>query len=311
MGKSDPEQQALQWLVILCSGETSAREREAWQHWLASSVQHQQAWQRIARLPEQWQDLPATLAAPTLRQGAASRSRRKLLQGLGLLAGVSLVGYSSQRHTTLWADISSRTGEQRQLTLQDGSQLLLNTHSAANLDFTAHERRITLLRGEIQLVSATDPRPMRVITAQGYVQAHASRFVVRQHDDRCEVALFEGALDVQPDTQAQRIPLQAGQQLQFSKTQGQITPLDGNRYAWIDGKLIAERMRLADFLAELSRYRTGLLHCDPQVAGLMISGVFPLADSDAILQALPAGLPVRLRRFSRYWTQVLPDDTRA
>jgi transmembrane sensor len=63
-------------------------------------------------------------------------------------------------------------------------------------------------------------------------------------------------------------------------------------------------MRLADFLDELSRYRRGRLQCDARVANLLISGTYPLADSERILDMLERALPVRVQRFTRYWVNV-------
>lgn len=70
--------------------------------------------------------------------------------------------------------------------------------------------------------------------------------------------------------------------------------------------LVASQMRLADFLAELGRYRHGQLGCSEQVADLRISGSYPLDDSERILQMLEVALPVRVRRFTRYWVTVEP-----
>jgi len=68
--------------------------------------------------------------------------------------------------------------------------------------------------------------------------------------------------------------------------------------------LVAAHMRLQDFLAELGRYRRGQLNCDPKVAELLISGTYPIDDSERILSLLEISLPVRVRRFTRYWVTV-------
>ncbi|WZB64613.1 hypothetical protein WJ970_28925 [Achromobacter xylosoxidans] len=43
------------------------------------------------------------------------------------------------------------------------------------------------------------------------------------------------------------------------------------------------------------------LACDPYVAGLRISGSFPLADTDRALAAVERALPVQVLRYTRYW----------
>ncbi|HBD34979.1 MAG TPA: histidine kinase, partial [Cupriavidus sp.] len=60
----------------------------------------------------------------------------------------------------------------------------------------------------------------------------------------------------------------------------------------------------ADFLAEVDRYRPGRLRCAPDVADLRVSGTFPIADTDRILDALRTALPVRIQFLTRYWTTV-------
>mgnify|MGYP006168194483 CR=1 FL=1 len=57
-------------------------------------------------------------------------------------------------------------------------------------------------------------------------------------------------------------------------------------------------------LADLSRYRRGVVQCDPQIAGLKISGAFPIDDTDLALSALESGFSLQVRHFSRYWVNV-------
>ena len=87
--------------------------------------------------------------------------------------------------------------------------------------------------------------------------------------------------------------------------------IQGTRRDFADGALvqrvIAEQVdnsQLGDFLAELSRHRPGILRCDPSVAGLELTGVFPLADTDRVLAALQQSLPVQVHSLTRYWISV-------
>ena len=68
--------------------------------------------------------------------------------------------------------------------------------------------------------------------------------------------------------------------------------------------LVAAHMRLGDFLDELGRYRRGQLNCEANVADLLISGTYPLDDSERILDLLEISLPVKVKRFTRYWVTV-------
>jgi transmembrane sensor len=46
------------------------------------------------------------------------------------------------------------------------------------------------------------------------------------------------------------------------------------------------------------------LRCDQSARQLLLTGVFPLHDTDAILQALERSLPVQVNYRTRYWVTV-------
>ena len=70
--------------------------------------------------------------------------------------------------------------------------------------------------------------------------------------------------------------------------------------------LVADNLSLGCFIAELGRYRSGVLGCDPSIANLRLSGVFQLAEPDTLLADLPRILPVRLVSRTRWWLRVVP-----
>jgi transmembrane sensor len=80
--------------------------------------------------------------------------------------------------------------------------------------------------------------------------------------------------------------------------------VDATAASWEQGMLAVRDWRLADLVDELGRYRRGVLRCDPAVAGLRVSGAFPLNDTDASLRLLEKTLPVRVSRITPYWTTV-------
>jgi len=99
--------------------------------------------------------------------------------------------------------------------------------------------------------------------------------------------------------------LKAAQQVAFTASKWDaVSAVDASSGAWADGMLVASHMRLADFLNELGRYRRGHLNCDPKIADMQISGSYPLADSERILDMLEIALPVKVQRFTRYWVTV-------
>lgn len=303
-------EQASHWLMLHWGGTLDGEQQRRFAEWQAANPEHSRAWQRLERLQGTLGVVPADTARRVLRDMPDARRRQtlKLLGSLLLIGGTGYLAQSQLPWREALADLRSSIGERLQRTLADGSRLSLNSASAVDIRYSAHERRIRLLNGELLLDSAPDPaqRPLIVETAAGEIQALGTRFSVYQVDGGSRVDLFAGELELRP-LHAPVTRLQAGQQRWFSAVRlGEIGRADPNAIAWSDGRLVAERMPLGRFLAELSRHRPGVLRCDPAVAELPLTGVFPLADTDRVLTALQQSLPVDVHSLTRYWVTVGP-----
>ncbi len=302
-------EQAADWAMLLNYGEASDGQRQALAGWLSQSPAHEAAWARAQAVLGTFGQARNGLGHDAWT--ALQRSgRRRTLRALGALL-VLPAGWLAwqQRPWTPWtADLATATGEIRSLTLDDGSTLVLNTASAVNIAFSASERRLELLAGEILVTTHADApalsRPFLVDTPQGSVRALGTRFSVRRGEHSSRVAVFEHAVEIRPEA-GPALVIGAGAQARFSRSGVQPPEaVDAGAAAWTQGQLIARDMRLAEVVAELDRYRSGLLRCDPEVAELRVSGVIALRDTDAGLSALESTLPLRIRRHSRYWVEV-------
>lgn len=87
---------------------------------------------------------------------------------------------------------------------------------------------------------------------------------------------------------------------------GAVKPLDDESTSWTKGILSFSDKPLGEVIATLSRYRNGVLRCDPAVAGLRLSGTFPLKNTDAILNVIAQTLPVKIQSITRYWINISP-----
>lgn len=303
-------EQASHWLMLRWGGELDDEQQRRFTEWQAADPEHNRAWQRLEQLQSTLTGVPSDTARAVLREMPDARRRQalKLLGALLVTGGSGFLAHSQLPWREAMADLRSGTGERLQRTLPDGSRLSLNSGSAVDILFSASERRIRLLDGELLLDSGHDAthRPLIVETAAGEIQALGTRFSVFQQGDGSQVELFEGQLELRP-RHAPPVRLQAGQSRWFSATRlGEVAPANVNAIAWNDSRLIAERMPLGQFIAELSRHRPGVLRCDPAVASLPLTGVFPLADTDRVLTALQQSLPVRVHSLTRYWVTVGP-----
>lgn len=311
---SDAEREAIraaaQWYARLASGAASEATQQAWQRWHAADPLHQAAWHRIEAVRDQVGQVPGRLASSSLQ--GATQSRRLVLRGLVALASagaLGAVGWRSEPGQRLAADFASGIGERRRFTLDDGSQLMLDTRSAVDLRFDATQRLLVLRSGALLVETAPDPRqrPFMVETPHGRVRALGTRFTVTLGEAGSQVAVLEKAVEVSPREGTVRVRLEAGQQLGFSRDAvGNPQPVDAATAAWTQGSLIAIDRPLGELLAELSRYRSGWLRCDPRIAGIRVSGAFPLGDTDLALAALESGFPVTVVRRTRYWVTLVP-----
>ena len=308
--------EAVARFVRLASGLADAEDERALTQWRAANPEHERAWQKLQGMERKLRGSAALVQAPLARStlsAAAGISRRRALK---TLAWAGAVGTSVlwTRQQPLWqqwtADYRSGVGERRSLVLADGTQVLLNTATAIDVHFDGSQRRVILRGGELRVATAADPagRPFTVATPEGTLRPIGTRFTVRRLDDdsQTRLSVSEGSVEVRPrDSLAQPLLVQAGQQTAFSASAAaDAAPLDEAATSWTDGVLTAERMRLGDFVAELSRYRHGRLSCDPAVADLRLSGAYPLHDTDRILAALQQTLPVRVKRYTGYWVTV-------
>uniref|UniRef100_A0A1I8ADV8 Sigma-70 family RNA polymerase sigma factor n=1 Tax=Steinernema glaseri TaxID=37863 RepID=A0A1I8ADV8_9BILA len=134
---------------------------------------------RLGGMPQQlaWN----VMEKSTLRESGPNR--RTLLKGLLLGAGASSLAWQGYDVAPRWmADLRTRTGEQRQAALADGTLLVLDTDTALDVLFNASTRLLVLRAGEVHVTTGKDSRPLLVRSAQGDLRALGTRFAVRQLD---------------------------------------------------------------------------------------------------------------------------------
>jgi transmembrane sensor len=321
---SEPAGQALEhaiaWGVRLASGGATDADRRACEAWRRADPAHEDAWQQVQAVEQSVRGLPAAaphLAFETLQRADLSRrqrgTRRRALQALGAGAlTVGLGGWLAQallqpqreRHATA-------TGERRRVELADGSSLQLNTGSAAELRYSLLRRVIVLHAGEVFIDTGADAgslagrRPFWLETPGVRFEALGTRFGVRRLGTApgpvdTLLQVDQGRVAVHAGAAAPAVIAGPGDRLHVRTDGAHIERMPDSGLApgaWRDGMLIAKRMRLDAFAAELARYRERALRCDLAVAALRVSGVFQLDGPDPVgraLQALARTLPVRL-----------------
>ncbi len=304
-------EQASLWMARLWSDDISEAQREACLAWRQASPEHERAWQQLQAIDGQLAALPRHAARSELFS-SSQVSRRGLLQWGGLAVLLSGLGFGLP-HTPQWqrqfADYATGIGEIREVTLSDGTHLVLDTDTAIDIRFDAHQRRLHLLRGGVLITTSktADAREFSVMTKEGLSYPLGTRFSVQQQSEHTHVAVYEGRVALVRKGSDERTTLDAGQQAAMNTKQVMPPePLDAIEQARFEGRLVAESMRVIEVLDILKRYRHGVVRCAPEVANRRVSGVFSLQDTDRALASLADALSLELIYRTPLWVTLTP-----
>lgn len=303
-------EQAMHWQLELQAADVTEQTRAQWLAWRQQDPLNEQAWQHSQRFFQRMHEVrdPAhqALVSATL---LPALSRRRVLKNLALLLAAGSVAWTARDAGLLqpWtSDFSTTVGEQWRIDLADNTEIQLNTDTAIDVNYSPDQRLIHLLRGEILVVpNPLDARPLWVKTAEGLTHAAGGRFSVRQRNGFTQLGSDRQPLAAQIPSRS--LSLSPGEIVSFDQqTLLARRPQRAGELAWGRGMIVAEGLRLEDFLNELSRYRRGHLDCDPSVRELRVSGTYPLADTDRILTALQQTLELDAQHFTRFWVTLKP-----
>ncbi len=325
------EREALAWFVRSRGGlsEREARELATWQ---AQDPAHAQA---LARWQDDWQRLDG-LPAEGVHQLRAHLARDKAAAGRWLparwsqawngmhwagtaamaasvavvAAGGLLAFHHWQQQPVFEKHIATRTGEQVDVQLPDGSSLRLDTATAIDVALFRQRREVRLPEGQaVFRVQGDATRPFDVLAGPLRITVVGTRFSVRNTpgipgEEGVRVAVEEGRVrvaraDAAASAQTPAVELVAGQQIASDAT-GQLGPVAAVPASgiapWRESRVSFDNTPLAQALAEFGRYGpTRLAVRDPGVAALRLTGTFDPRRLDNFVRVLPQVLPVRLQ----------------
>jgi transmembrane sensor len=200
--------------------------------------------------------------------------------------------------------VETASGENRDVSLSDGSVVSAGAQSVLWATLTRDSREVTLERGEAFFHVAKDPsRPFIVKVGTTTVAAVGTAFNVRRAGERVVVGVAEGIVRVeahQQRTVMRTARLSVGQQLSIDAADGSanIQTVDAiGIAAWRKGRLQYRNEPLRSVIADLTRYSArDIVIANPQIADLRITGTVFANDVDSWLQSLETALPVRVVR---------------
>jgi transmembrane sensor len=271
------------WIARLHGDERDRDLEDAVRQWLQASPLNARAFELAT---EVWDDaanlrrlVPLGVSRPARRRYVSVALAATLVMALAAVAMLALYLYPE--------GVRTGVGEQRMLTLDDGTRVYLNTATHIYIHYDRHSRRVELETGEalFDVAKATD-RPFRVTAGDGQVTALGTSFVVRRDEQRLAVTLVEGKVTVN-----QTFTLTPGERLTLAP--GEAARLDmpslEKATAWRRGQVILDDTPLVAAVAEMNRYSPiELVIEQPEAGTLLISGLFQAGDSASFARAVAA-----------------------
>jgi transmembrane sensor len=315
--------QAAAWVARLHGPNRTEDVEAGLRRWLAESPEHAAAfelltdtWQKSARLRRR----PIERIASWEKVGFRVSFSRAAVATMAV-AVLAVLGTIFYLHSDA---VVTDVGEQRTLTLEDGTRVYLNTNSRAVVHYDKKFRQVNLEKGEALFEVAKRPEWPFVVTAgDRQVTALGTAFIVRRDEKDLAVTLVEGKVTVSPikfvstgvpkrqgegaSTVPQRTPdpdaasvftLSPGQRLTLASSappKVDRPPLE-RVTAWQRGQVAFDSTPLADAVAEMNRYSTvRLLVEDPSTAAIRVSGIFRAGDSADFARAVAKTYRLQVR----------------
>lgn len=363
-------EEAAEWLVRHRAGPLEAVDKKAFDVWLRASPEHIRAYLEISavwedtasaelcsgvRAAELIERAKADSGVVPMSAGRQSTGERGSTAGidnhaprrsaatawwrsryrLRFAAAIAAICVAVGALASWWtrgASYSTGVGEQRSITLADGSTVELNGRSEIRVRLVRHERDIDLVRGQALFHVAKDPaRPFIVRAGDTLVRAVGTQFDVNELHDGTIVTVVEGLVAVfgtpgpqAPDavslndnvTPSRRqvagelleglpgsmrpVLLGVGEQLTVSAKRFTQTAYVNvaTVTAWTQHRFMFDAAPLSEVVDEFNRYNARqLVIADPQLDDFRINGMFSSTD------------PALLLRFLRNQPDVVVDDT--
>lgn len=291
--------EAAEWFTLLNQRKVTTADVKRFSDWRrdsenASAFTRMEAmWDAAGTLAHSPEMAKVTQDARTRRSGGTLRhslSGRLVPIGvagaIALIAGAGTWAWLAQRPMAY----STAIGEQRTVSLEDGSRIVLDTNTRVTVRFSQSRRDVTLSSGQAMFdVEGDTARPFLVRAGDTEVTALGTRFDVRLSGSGARVILVEGHVAVrQAEQPGADWTLTPGQQVTTSVARPKVVAADvPTSTSWTQGRLIFENTPIAVAVAEVNRYsREPIELRDERISSIRVSGAFNAGDIDGFVAAL-------------------------
>jgi len=344
-------QKAADWLALMKSGDLTFETEKSFYIWLCESPAHQKAYESIFSI---WDDTKFLhtdpLAIEDLKEDWVKEKIltkknwfHKLKIGimphrmialaatvLFVVAGIWLTLY--QKTSTI--TYATKTGEQKTISLPDGSTLHLDTETVLSIKFTRKLRYVEMTTGRSLFSVAHDSkRPFVVSVGQIVVQAIGTQFnIYKEETGKVSVSVTEGQVKVslkkeaempknkivsknliKKETSSKKLLtkktirqsdfpneiLATGQKIIINEPDAdyEIKPVDIElTKEWKEGRLSFYKAPLAEVIEEINRYLDKKIYIeDKRLNDLDISLTFKIAHRHNFVNVLEKAMSIKSR----------------
>ena len=305
-------QEAAGWHARLHATDCTEEDRIAFEQWRRCDAAHARAYDMAERTSSQLDSLvrddPRLRALAQMARGpvgvaAQRRSRWRIPAALAASVAVAIFALGlvldAMDDDTATVAYEASLDRPRTVTLQDGSTVQLDVGSRMLVQMSPDRRSISLLAGRAMFDVAHDrSRPFSVAAADSRTTALGTRFQVELATDQVVVTLAQGSVAIDNGSAVHdwHERLQPGEQLSVdmkTATLKKTTVDPGVATSWTRGRHLFRGTPLHEAIDEVNRYAQKKVRLgDPSLADLTVGGNFIAGDSELIIAAFAAVLPL-------------------
>ena len=293
------EEEAIAWFIRVRDPDFS--DWDIFTEWLNAHPTHNPAFQKIALLDGQLPQLMATKPMPTSHRLTLWRWSAAQISAVAA-ALIAVVTFSFFLNQPTQYSVVTRPGEQRLISLGDGSIIKLN--GGSQLTLSKHKPRFAVLNyGEaLFTVKHNESAPFIVEVGNSVVQDAGTIFNIVSSGADTEVVVAEGAIIFNPAKD--KMVLKAGSGLRVSKS-GAVEIFEISRDAvgrWPGGQLVYRDTSIDRIAADISRTTGARLSVDRDARSVRFTGTINITKNiDKFLAETAPVLGVEIKLHHEGW----------
>lgn len=290
----DAQSRAIHWLLRQRDGDMDAAEWDAFTEWLEADAAHGELFDAALA-----GDLALDAIADDLRGAATATpeaandethpveaandnglARFWPFAGIVAAAIALFMFWPASAPTTTM--ITTAPGETREIAVSDAITMTLNGDSKVELN--REDTRVAMYRGEVAFeIDSDEPSPLRVAVAGLELTDYGTVFNVALTDESVRIAVAEGVVGINPDTQAIRVPAGEAVEKPFSQKSFDRSKVASETVAtWREGRLEFDATLAADAVAMLERSTGAKIELAPALENRRLTGSLMIAEDKAI-----------------------------